>query len=420
MFALMIFACPASAYLDPASGSMLFAWLFGIIATGFFVLKSAWYKILSLAGRSARRDTYTHGIVCYSEGSQYWSTFQPLIISLNQLNEPVTYLTSDSEDVAFGFASDLLTVHYIGQGYRAYARLNFLNANICVSTTPGLDVLQIKRSKGVGKYVHVVHSSMDVHTYKLFSFDYYDVILCSGQHQIDSIRMLEARRHTHGKNLLLTGCLYYDELMRKKDRLAPGIGVSAVRRILIAPTWGRNGLLERFGAQLIESLIGENIEITIRPHPQSRVVEQDLLTSLEVQFEGRCDVTWDDDSDNFASLSQADILISDISGIIFDYVFLFEKPVITIGFDPDWLGTEGFDMDTAAFELTVLNEIGRQIAPEDIPSLPRIVEEVLLGHEIGSAIEAIRESMTVNFGQAGQVAARQILSLTQAQVSSVG
>jgi len=38
---------------------------------------------------------------------------------------------------------------YIGTGTKAYSYLRFLEADVCAMTTPGLDVLQIKRSKGV-------------------------------------------------------------------------------------------------------------------------------------------------------------------------------------------------------------------------------------------------------------------------------
>ena len=51
LLTLLGHAFPAQAYLDPSSGSMLVASLFGIIATLFFVIKSVCYKLLSLVGR---------------------------------------------------------------------------------------------------------------------------------------------------------------------------------------------------------------------------------------------------------------------------------------------------------------------------------------------------------------------------------
>ena len=37
---------------------------------------------------------------------------------------------------------------------------------------------------------------------------------------------------------------------------------------------------------------------------------------------------WDRKSDSYDDLSRADVLISDFSGVVFDYTFVFEKPVI--------------------------------------------------------------------------------------------
>lgn len=65
-----------------------------------------------------------------------------------------------------------------------------LEADVCVLTTPGLDVLQIHRSPGVRHYAHLVHSATDMAIYKLFSFDWFDSVLCSGPHQMRSLRAL--------------------------------------------------------------------------------------------------------------------------------------------------------------------------------------------------------------------------------------
>ena len=167
--------------------------------------------------------------------------------------------------------------------------------------------------------------------------------------------------------------------------------------------------------EILVHLLERNFEVTVRPHPQSYIVEQEMLTELQTALDGYQNIKWDSEPDNFVSLSEADLMVSDISGIMFDYCFLFEKPVISIEFEPDWLGTECFDMDTRAFELTVLDRIGRQIGPDDIPSLPDIAQEILDSQETASQIESLREKMSVNFGHGGQVAATQILALTRAQ-----
>ena len=46
-------------------------------------------------------------------------------------------------------------------------------------------------------------------------------------------------------------------------------------------------------------------------------------------------IIWDYNSDNIFSLKKADIMISDFSGIIYDYTFLCDKPVMYVNADMD-------------------------------------------------------------------------------------
>ena len=39
-------------------------------------------------------------------------------------------------------------------------------------------------------------------------------------------------------------------------------------------------------------------------------------------------VTWNRDNDNFEILKKADIMISDFSGVMFDFALVFDKPII--------------------------------------------------------------------------------------------
>ena len=91
------------------------------------------------------------------------------------------YYTESRDDPAFAQEGDFLHCEFIGEGNRAYAKLNLLNARIVFSTTPGLDVFQWKRSRDVDYYVHIQHSPSDVTRYRMFGIDHFDAILLSGE-----------------------------------------------------------------------------------------------------------------------------------------------------------------------------------------------------------------------------------------------
>ncbi len=69
-----------------------------------------------------------------------------------------------------------------------------LTADVCLMTTPGINVYQLKRSKGVKHYAHVLHAASDATMYRLFGIDYFDSILLSGDYQKKDIRLLEEIR----------------------------------------------------------------------------------------------------------------------------------------------------------------------------------------------------------------------------------
>ena len=419
VIALTCFQAPAFAYLDPGTGSMLLSALIGIVATLFFLLKSLYYKLsggfLSLFG--VKIEKKKHGIVFYSEGKSYWRTFKPVLVALDKKGIQATYLTSSEDDEGLKFQSNTIDCKYIGEGNKAYTQLNMLEADVCVMTTPGLDVLQIQRSKGVKHYSHVVHAPTDAGLYKLYSFDYYDSVLCSGQHQIDSLRYLEQLRGTEPKLLTHAGCPYMDVLAQRLDQEKPVVrDIQGLPHVLIAPTWGNNGLLKRFGLSLLQPLAEQGYPITIRPHPQSFVAELELMDDLQSKLSDFANVKWDRSADNFDVLANSDIMISDLSGVIFDYAFVFEKPVITMQFEVNLLGTEANDLPDKVWELNVLDQIGKQISVDELASLPELVKSLTTNANIRQNIVMLRDESLFNYRHSGEVIAQQLIDI-QASVN---
>jgi CDP-glycerol:poly(glycerophosphate) glycerophosphotransferase len=390
-------------YLDPGSGSMLLAGIVGILATILFFLKGFFYKARRLAfglvGKTTTDHQTKHQLVFYSEGRQYWSTFRPLIDELVRRNERCLYLTSDERDPGLLYSSELLSTRYIGSGTKAYAYLAVLEADVCAMTTPGLDVLQIKRSKGVKHYAYLIHAPTDVGTYKQHSFDYFDSILLSGDHQSRSLRKLEELRGTPHKHLSKVGCLYYDEMKRQLNELdsAPVTGSPTV---LVAPTWGENGLLRRFGSRILLPLLKKQWKVILRPHPQSSISEKDMLDRLREELRSYSNLLWDHDNDGTQAMARAHVMVSDLSGIAFDFVFLFERPVITLRFDVNKIGLEASDIPWDLWELAILDTIGTRIEVDQVDGLPTVIEQELANSDRREKIRRVRDESVANFGRA--------------------
>lgn len=399
----------AHAYLDPGTGSMLLSVFVGLISGVYFVIRKLPSTLRSLFFRlTGKTDALKHStLTFYAESAAYWTTFRPILVALEKLGVQSSYLTSDEKDPVF--ASGLKCVHprFIGKSNTAYTALGFLQTKVLVLTTPGIDVLQIRRSPGVGRYVHVVHAVGDIHTYKLFSFDYYDAVYCAGPGQVKSLRALEALRGTRPKELPQLGCPYLDGLVERARKAAsPEEGT-----VIVAPTWGRNGLLTRTGAMIPKMLAQAGFRVILRPHPQSFVSEPELMEQLAQELSPFDNVQWDRHPDGFASLSRAQLMVSDISGVIFDFAFVFLRPVVSVGAGPLKDGFEAWEIPHEAWEMSALDTLGKRILPGEENSVVDAVRSLLASEDRArEKILSLREQNVVNFGEAGMPIAKALVA----------
>lgn len=399
----------AHAYLDPGTGSMLLSVFVGLISGVYFVIHKLPSTLRSLFFRlTGKTDALKHStLTFYAESAAYWTTFRPILVALEKLGVESSYLTSDEKDPVF--ASGLKCVHprFIGKSNTAYTALGFLQTKVLVLTTPGIDVLQIRRSPGVGRYVHVVHAVGDIHTYKLFSFDYYDAVYCAGPGQVKSLRALEALRGTRPKELPQLGCPYLDGLVERARKAAsPEEGT-----VIVAPTWGRNGLLTRTGAMIPKMLAQAGFRVILRPHPQSFVSEPELMEQLAQELSPFDNVQWDRHPDGFASLSRAQLMVSDISGVIFDFAFVFLRPVVSVGAGPLKDGFEAWEIPHEAWEMSALDTLGKRILPGEENSVVDAVRSLLASEDRArEKILSLREQNVVNFGEAGMPIAKALVA----------
>ena len=377
---IILFPLPLFAYLDPGSGSMLFSAVVGIVATLFFVIKGVFFKILdipSLLYGVKKGGKGKHRIVFYSEGPHYWNVFLPVIRELDKRGVKTTYLSSKENDPGLNCGFENVETKCIGEGNKAFFYLNTLSADICVMTTPGLDVLQIKRSRGVGKYVHITHSAGGSSGYSTFGVDYYDIVLTGGDGDKEFIKTVENIRGIPEKTVEAIGCTYLDIMREKLEKYPDDKKTDDKTTVLISPTWGSHGLLSKSGKEIIDKLSKQSdIRLIIRPHPQSFVAEKKMIDGLMKEYPQSEMLIWDQEADGLDSMRKADIMISDFSGIVYDFVFLFKKPVITFASEYDRKGRDSMDYPGVPWNLRSLEKIGKTIEQGEIENICEMVRDL--------------------------------------------
>jgi CDP-glycerol glycerophosphotransferase (TagB/SpsB family) len=379
-------------YIDPGTGSMLFSVLIGLLATLYFVSRAAFIKIKFLFSGKKNASSFSTQIpyVIYCEGKQYISVFKPILEEFENRQISVLYYTSVENDDAFTANYRYVKPEYIGKGNTAFFKLNMLTADVCLMTTPGINVYQLKRSKGVKHYAHVLHMASDATMYRLFGIDYFDSILLSGDYQKKDIRLLEEKRGLPAKELVTVGCPYLDVLQTKLETLPIEQTTKSSQHnftVLVSPSWGKNALLSRYGESLLTPLQKSGFNIIVRPHPQTKNSEGEILEKLMTQFPENNLFHWDFQRDNIISMAQADIMISDFSGIIFDYCFLCDKPFLYVNqefdlrpYDADDL-TE-LDPPVKPWQFDVLPKIGRELQATDFDAIAEVITNMVDNPEL--------------------------------------
>ena len=360
-------------YIDPGTGSMMFSLAIGLLSVAWFGIRKIYLKLKYLSPGREKSNDKIIPLVIFSDDKRYWQTFEPICRELNERGFDMTYLTMSDNDPVLSNGFPHLHAEYIGDGNKAFARLNFLKATMLFATTPGLDVYQWKRSKDVRYYVHIPHGANDSTTgYRSFGLDYYDAVMLSGQYQEDAMRKLEKLRGLPAKEAVMVGVPYLDKLERRfqESPVLPAHG----RTVLVAPTWGTSSLFSRFGEAMISALIKTEYHIILRPHPQSFTADKELMEKLMNAFPNSDQIEWNQDADNFEVLRKSDIMISDYSGVIFDFAFVFDRPVIcadtkmsTDPLDVWWLGKPLWAVDA-------LPRIGPLLTEDKLPQIKELID----------------------------------------------
>ena len=363
-------------YIDPGTGSMLFSLAIGLISVIWFGMRKLYMKLKYLPSKKKETAKNTIPLVIFSDDKRYWQVFEPVCRELDARGFDTTYMTASPDDPALEAVFPHLHAEFIGTGNKPYAKLNLLKATILLSTTPGLDVYQWKRSKDVKYYVHLPHGANDSTTgYRMFGLDFYDAVMISGEYQEQAMRDLEKMRNEAEKEAVMVGVPYMDELV-KRLKTAPELPPHP-RTVLVAPTWGASSIFNKYGTPFIDSLLSTGYHIILRPHPQSFTADKDLMDKLMNLYPDSEQLEWNQDADNFEVLRRTDIMISDYSGVIFDFAFVFDRPVICADTKMNTDPLDAWWLDKPLWAVSALSKIGPTLTEDRIPYLKNLIDTAI-------------------------------------------
>ena len=399
---------PLFLYIDPGTGSMLFTIIIGAVSAGFFVLQKFKLKLKFLisGGKSVTADADRIPYVIFSDSKRYWNVFKPVCDEFEKRGIDIEYWTMSPDDPALSENYSHVTAKFIGEGNKAFSKLNIMNAGVVLATTPGLDVLQWKRSKNVGSYIHILHQPGDTTFYRMFGLDHYDAVLISGEYEEKQLRDIEALRNIKPRETCLTGITYLDSMKARyeasKGEENAGTSDSAEKTVLLAPTWGETAILSRFGEKIISALVKTGYNIIIRPHPQSFGSEKELMDKLQTMFPEGEKLHWNRDNDNFEVLKKSDIMITDFSGVMFDYALIFDRPFIYADIEFDKSVYDAAWLDEDMWTLRILPHIGIPLKEEEFDNIKEVIDKAVNDESLAEGRNRARSETWANPGEAAE------------------
>ena len=363
-------------------------------------------------------DLDERSIVFYSESSVILYPYvEEIIMELQNRDQKVCYLTSSKDDPILKNKNKNIRVFYIGDS--EIEKMNFflrLKAKVLIMTMPDLGSYHIKRSKEFPvHYIYTFHSMNSTHMeFQKGAFDEFDSMFCVGPYQVQELRATEQLYNLKRKNLVECGYGLLDKLIKLRSSFPEKKKLlkNNKKNILIAPSWGKQNLLESMGIELVKILLDAGYHVTVRPHPMTAKKSPKTIKQIKERFEKNPDFLLDINTSSFEQLFSSYALITDWSGIGYEYAFVCERPVIYVDVPKKSHNKEYEKIGLVPFEISIRDKIGEVISVQNIETIPHRIEFLYSNsNNFENKIQKIRNDAIFNIGESGKVTANEIIRI---------
>lgn len=360
-------------------------------------------------------------LVFYSESNGFYKYFKGFIeYLLEHTNITIHYITSDADDDVFKMEQEnpQIRAYYIGEN-RLITLMMKMDADIVVMTMPDLDNFHIKRSyiRDDVEYIFVQHgmgsNNMGM---RKGCMDHFDTIFCAGPHQVSEVKETEELYGLPPKLLLEIGYPLIDEI--RKNYEANPLIENERRKILIAPSWQDNNIIDSCLEELLDVLKDKDYEIIVRPHPQEVRLKAQYMEALKQKYDsGHVMIQTDFSSNN--PILEADLLITDWSGISWEYAFTTLKPILFIDTPMKVMNPDFEKIPTVPLNILLRDKLGKNLKPDEMDRVPETVADLLAHKEqYREQIDLLAHEYIFNLGCSAKVGADYIIKSLQSKVAA--
>ena len=311
-----------------------------------------------------------HEIVFYAESRHYFQYYEQLIHDLLDTGKvSVTYITSDKSDPLFNTQTKNFKVVHVK--WLLGFLFSKIQSSIMIMTMPDLGNYLFKRSAVVESYIYMFHAAVSTHQqYRQHAFDNYDAVFCTGDYQKNEIRKAEELYKLKPKDIIEYGYRLFDKL----NELTKPIGE---KTILVAPSWYNEGIFNTCFEVLIKELSNLPYQIIIRSHPEYEKRNKKKFEQIKKMISQFSNMKIDELASVSERLPSSDILITDRSGIAFEFAFGIGKPVLFINTPLKINNPVCKDLNIEPIENYLRNELGISVDPGSMNQVPEKINLLL-------------------------------------------
>ncbi len=390
--------------------------------------KHRWNDPLAKRAKADYKKFFSVGnkhLVFYSESNGFFKYYRGTIdYILKYTNIPLHYITSDPNDGIFKMAESNPQIHpYYIDSTSLITLMMKMDADVVVMTMPDLENYQIKRSyvRKDTKYIYIPHCMDSLNmTMRKGSMDHFDAVLVTGKHHREEVEKTEIAYNLNRKEIIDCGYPLLDDMRR--DYASMVIHENHQPTVLIAPSWQKDNIVDSCLDELLDQLQGRGYKVIVRPHPQHVRHMPERMNQIKERFRDDPNVEVQTDFTKNNTVYEADVMITDWSGIAYEYAYTTCKPVLFIDTPMKIMNPEYQKIDTVPINIWMREVIGAVIRPDHMEQVPGTIQ-YMLDHreEYRSKIEEFVNEYVYNLGTSGEVGARyiidQVFSQTEKRIS---
>ena len=311
--------------------------------------------------------------VFFSESKFYREHFKDLILELKKRDQSnIIFVTMDQDDIKY--FKEYVKIFLISNFIILKLFFILLKCRFMIMTLPDLGNHIIK-SKNCDFYVYFYHALGSTHKiYTKEAFKNYEIIFTNGEYQSKELRKAEIKYNFPRKEIVNVGYFFLDHLKKKEN-----LNIKEKNNILFAPSWNYNekNLFNDYSLLIISKLLTNNFSVTFRPHPEHYKRSKKIIKKIINTYADEKNFTIDKNFSNIKSLEKANILITDNSSIVFEYLLIFKRPIIYINYVDKIHNKSSDQLNLSTIENELKKKFGNIILIDKLNDLPLICSNLV-------------------------------------------